>query len=106
MVGDLTNQSDTDQKLINMYAYQAQRLKASYRREVLQCMLEYDEDFDTPWERSMDSLLEEWEDHMILGGNLMFGLISFDRSANIDFDNAEEGKDFWYFAQKAFNAIA
>ena len=93
MVGDYTSSSDP-----KMYAYQAQKLHQGNREKVLQCLLAYDAERGTPWNRTLKSLCTEWEGHH------MFAWAS-DRAQNIDFNNAEEGKGIPYFIWKALNAV-
>ena len=93
MVGDYTNSNNP-----NMYAYRADLTKTQYRESILKCLLEYDNDFDTPWNRSISSLMVEWKEHKRYAW-------ASDRAKNVDFDNAEEGKGFLYYAKKAINAV-
>ena len=89
LVGDFTNQDNPC-----MYAYQAQKVNSRYRENILDCLLQYDTDFNTDWDRTKKSLMTEWKGHH------SFQL--FSKSAqNIDFDNAEEGKSYWYYTKKA-----
>ena len=89
MVGDFTSGSNP-----NMYAYQAYLVDAENRVSILNCLLEYDQYHNTPWERTEESLLLEWQMHHVFA--------AFDVSAqNVDFDNNEEGKDEIYYIQKA-----
>ena len=93
MVGDFTNSSNP-----NMYAYRADLTKPQYREAILLCLLEYDEDFDTSWDRTLDSLLIEWREHK------RYAWASA-RAKNVDFDNDEEGKGFVDFLEKAIDAV-
>ena len=79
-----------------MYTYQAQKVKKEYRDEIVDIMLKYDDDFDTKWDRTKDSLIIEWEEHhryRLLGGA---------SAKNIDFNNGEEGFSRKDYAKKAF----
>ncbi len=79
----------------NMYAYQAQNTYDRCHSSILKCLLQYDADFDTPWDRSLSSLLGEWTAHNIFA--------PFDKSAqDVDFDNAEEDYDFFDYCDKAW----
>lgn len=90
IVGDYT-QSDNP----NMYAYQAHKVDSTHHESIINCLLEYDSDYGTNWERTKESLKTEWVWH---------NNFSFERSAqNIDFDNAEEGKTGWYYINKALS---
>lgn len=77
-----------------VHAYQAYLVDAENRVSILNCLLEYDQYHNTPWERTEESLLLEWQMHHVFA--------AFDVSAqNVDFDNNEEGKDEIYYIQKA-----
>ena len=95
LVGDFTNQDNP-----TMYAYQAQKVNSYYRENILDCMLQYDEDFNTGWNRTKDSLMTEWRAHMLLGGKL-----GVKRSQNVEFDKNEEGKGYKYYFKKAWDSI-
>ena len=73
----------------------ADELNPNCRKVVIQAMKEYDKDYNTPWERTADSLLTEWEEHM------RYKRFS-DSARHVDFDNSDEGHGFWYFFKKAF----
>ena len=91
LIADLTNQQNP-----NLMAYQAQKVKSKYRDDIIDIMLQYDKDYDTNWERTKKSLQDEWKAHKAYA--------LFAKSAqDVDFDNAEEGKGFWYFTEKALN---
>lgn len=88
-----------------LYAPQAHKTAWGVRTAMLECMRQYDDDFNTPWERSTPSLQVEYTMHQIF---------SFDRSAqDIDFDNKEEdftllhhlGKAIIRGTQKLWNLI-
>ena len=89
MVGDFTSGSNP-----NMYAYQAYLVDAENRVSILNCLLEYDQYHNTPWERTSTSLLIEWEEHDRFA-------FAHESAQNVDFDNNEEGKDEIYYIQKA-----
>ena len=93
LVGDYTVADNP-----NMYAYRADLINTRHRSSILKCLLEYDDDFHTAWDRTLDSLLIEWREHKRYA-------FASDRAKNVDFDNAEEGKNAWYYAQKAWNAF-
>ena len=65
--------------------------------EIIDCLQLYDEDFNTPWDRTDESLLTEWKEHHRYRFH--------ERAKNIDFDNAEEGEGFWYFLKKAIRGF-
>ena len=78
-----------------LYAYQAQKVTSNCRESIIQCLKQYDRDFNTPWDRSHTSLLTEWNSHMFF--------TPFDKSAqDIDFDNEEEGWTFIDYCRKAY----
>ncbi|MDD6817572.1 MAG: hypothetical protein PUD88_03240 [Prevotellaceae bacterium] len=78
-----------------MKLYDADKLtEQGIRKAILTCMLSYDADHDTPWDRELDELAVEW------GGHALF--FWADQSArDIDFDNAEANKSHFYFVKKA-----
>ena len=80
-----------------LYAYHAHKIKKSLRGSVIECFQMFDKDFSTPWERTDESLLTEWEGHH------KYRLA--DSARNIDFDNSEEGKPIGYYDQKAQSRI-
>ena len=90
MIGDFTDAMNP-----NMYAYQAHKISKKHREKIIKIMLQYDQDFDTPWNRTEDSLLLEWEEHHKYR-------IS-ESAKNIDFDNNEENFTRWDFFKKAWN---
>ena len=88
-------ETDYDNPVI--YAQQAQKVKKQYRASIIECFQRFDQDFNTPWDRTNESLLVEWQGHH---------KYRIAKSAqNIDFDNREEGKPADYYDQKAFNRI-
>ena len=93
MVGDYTSSSNP-----NMYAYAAHLVAKKHRGKIIDCLLEYDADFDTPWSRSRKSLLTEWREHK------RYAFASA-RAENVDFDNDEEGKGFGHFLKKAWDSF-
>ena len=93
LVGDWT-QSDNP----TIYAYQAQNVSAKHRKEIVDILFEYTADFDRNWNRTKASVMTEWEEHHRYA-------FASKRAQNIDFDEAEEGKEFWYYLQKAWNAF-
>ena len=97
---DLLVADYTDSSNPNMYAYQAQKLRIECRPKVINCLLQYDNDFNTSWNRTRKSLTVEWRAHMWFGGKL-----GVKRAQNIDFDNKEEGKNYKYFFKKAIDAL-
>lgn len=91
LVADLTHETNP-----TMYAYQAQKVSGSLHKLIAECLIQYDTDFDTSWQRTSSSLVTEWKAHNIFA--------PFDSSAqNVDFDNAEEGKKTGYYFKKAFD---
>ena len=90
LVADLTRGSNP-----TMYAHQAQKVFSLYRMSIIKCLKQYDNDFNTPWARSEQSLLTEWNSHHVFA--------AFDKSAqDIDFDNHEEGWTFKDYCKKAY----
>jgi hypothetical protein len=90
LILDLTSEENA-----NMYAYQAQKVNSIYRMKIIACLQQYDEDFNTSWNRTDDSLFTEWESHHFFS--------PFDKSAqDIEFDNAEEGWTFEDYLKKAY----
>lgn len=77
-----------------VHAYQAYLVDAENRVSILNCLLEYDQYHNTPWERTSTSLLIEWEEHDRFA-------FAHESTQNVDFDNAEEGKGRAYFWEKA-----
>ena len=77
-----------------MYAYQAQQTSVVAHGAIIEVMQQYDNDFNTPWERTDRSLHIEWNSHNLFA--------PFSASAqNIDFDNDEEGCGYIYYCWKA-----
>lgn len=77
-----------------MYAYQAQQTSVVAHGAIIEVMQQYDNDFNTPWERTDRSLHIEWNSHNLFA--------PFSASAqNIDFDNEEEGCGYIYYCWKA-----
>ncbi len=91
VIGDFTNYDNP-----NMYAHQAHLVSSENRAAIIEVMLQYDKDMDTPWERTRSSLELEWRKHD------EYSPFSID-AKNIDFDNGEEGKTGWYYDQKALH---
>ena len=80
-----------------IYAYRADKIKKNCRSQIIECFQEFDQDFDTDWNRTDESLLIEWEGHHIY---------RIAKSAkNIDFDNNEEGMPLDYYHKKAWLRI-
>ncbi len=92
LIGDFTNQNNP-----TLYAYQAHKINNNAHDEIVDIMLKYDETHNTDWERTKESLLIEWREHN------RYSWASA-RAQNVDFDNNEEGKGFWYFLEKAIDA--
>ena len=93
---DLLILDETSGSNPSMYALQAQHIWLRNRRYVIKCMQQYDEDYQTAWDRSDSSLDTEWIAHNACA--------PLDKSAqNIDFDNGEEGFTLWNYFQKAVN---
>lgn len=70
--------------------------KSDEQTEILEYLLDYNSSNPSAeaWVRTVDSMLIEWDAHND------FAL--FDDSAkHTDFDNAEEGKSYWYYVGKA-----
>ena len=67
-----------------------------YRKNIIKCLQQYDQDFSTPWNRTDASLYTEWDAHNIFS--------PFDRSAqDVDFDNREENCGYLHYVSKAWN---
>ena len=78
----------------NLQALNAHKVNKQNRDDIIDVMLQYDEDFNTPWDRSKESLKVEWKAHHKYS--------AFSQSArDIDFDNNDEGKNKAYFNKKA-----
>ena len=93
---DLMVLDETNGPNESMFAYQAQHVNLTYHSHIIACMKQYDADFNTPWDRSEQSLLVEWRSHNLFA--------PFDKSAqDVDFDNPEEGFNFWDYVNKAYN---
>ena len=92
LIADLTNESNP-----TMFAYQAHKIDSKHRKQIIKIMQKYDEDFNTNWERTDDSLLIEWKEHHKYS-------FFHERAQNIDFDNKEEGRTERYFFMKAVRA--
>lgn len=95
LVADLPNTEN-----ITLYAYQAQYIPRKSYSNIADVMLTYSKDYNRDWGRTNSSLVSEWLSHMVLGG-----ILGIERSANVDFDSQEEGKNFGYFVKKAFWAL-
>ena len=90
MVLDLTTEKNA-----TMLAYQAQHISPRSYRPIIKCLQAYDDDFNTRWGRSDDSLICEWYSHLVFS--------PFDKSAqDIDFDNKEEDFNFFDYCEKAW----
>ncbi len=89
LVGDFTSDDNP-----NMYVYQAQKLKKKHRESVCEALLKYDKEYNTPWDRTLESLLSEWKSHHFFSWAAA-------SAQNIDFDNKEEGMGFGHFLEKA-----
>ena len=78
----------------NMQVLSAHKIRKVCRESVLLCMLSYDADNNTAWNRQLDELMVEWEGHSWCS--------MFSQSArDIDFDNAEANMPIEYFYLKA-----
>ena len=85
---DRRNSSDPNIRLIGSY-----KIKSSkHKREIIKIMLLYNlaVPSDKKWNRTAQSLFEEWEFHNFA----YYCFIERDRTADCDFNNADEGKDF------------
>ena len=92
MVLDLTTNTNNP----NLLMRQAQKVGGKYRKNIIKCLQQYDQDFSTPWNRTDASLYTEWDAHNIFS--------PFDRSAqDVDFDNREENRGFFHYVSKAWN---
>ena len=87
----------TDSQNPTMYVQQAQNVGKQNRKYIITCLQEYDSDYNTAWNRTSDSLMTEWKEHHRYA-------FASPRAQNIDFDNNEEGKGFFYFFWKAVNS--
>ena len=78
----------------NLQALNAHKVNKQNRDDIIDVMRQYDEDFNTPWDRTKESLEIEWKAHHKYS--------AFSQSArDIDFDNNDEGKNKAYFNKKA-----
>lgn len=92
--GDLLVSDVSHEKNPDFLAFQAHRVGWGRYRAVIQCLMRYQEEFQTPVNRTPSSMLTEWRCHTL------FAL--FAREAqDVDFDNAEEGKSLLYYFAKA-----
>ena len=65
----------------------------SHQREIAQLMIDYNaaHPVDPAWSRTLDSIVNEWIFH-----NLAYAMMyKRERTGDCDFNNADEGKDFW-----------
>ena len=95
LVADIPGTENT-----TLYAYQAQYVTPRSYDEIAEIFRQYDADFGRGFNRSTESIVSEWHYHMLFGGSL-----GISRSANIDFDRDAEGADFWFYLEKAWNAV-
>lgn len=73
--------------------------KKKQQKKIIQLMQNYNELHPVlpAWSRTDESLLTEWKFH-----NIAYDLrIKRERTADTDFNNGDEGKDFWDFVEKA-----
>ena len=70
--------------------------KKKYRTEIAQIMLDYNAEnpVDPAWNRTVDSIVKEWKFHNVAH----FWGYQRERTADTDFNNADEGKGLWDFA--------
>ena len=92
MIGDFTDNNNP-----SLYAYQAQNIDKKHREDIVDIILQYDNDFDTPLDRTKESLITEWEGHHEVSAFSK-------RAQDIDFDNAEEDYNIWDYRKKAIDA--
>ena len=80
----------------NMQIQDSYRItKTKQQKEIAQIMLDYNTSnpVEPAWSRTLDSLVEEWELH-----NFAYSWgIKRNRTADCDFNNADEGMGFWDF---------
>ena len=93
MVGDYTEQSNS-----TLYLYQAQFVSSNSYSKIIDILFEYVSDNNRNWNRTKESVLTEWKEHKRYS-------FASTRAQNVDLDEAEEGKSFWYFLRKAVNAF-
>jgi hypothetical protein len=87
-------ETDGDERNAIMFAANAHKVKEKHRSDIIDCFLKFDEDFNTEWNRTKESLLIEWKGHH------KWRIAPSAR--HIDFDNAEEGMPLEYYNEKAW----
>lgn len=81
-----------------MLAYQAHRIAAIYRPQIIDILLDYTDNYtDCEWVRNAGDLMEEWIGHSWFSRRK--------RAQDIDFDSKEAGKSRLYFVKKALFAL-
>lgn len=93
MVGDFTDSTDP-----NIHVRDSYRCYAEVQRKaIVKVLLEYGNDYAPQWKRTEKSLNTEWTEHN------RYAAFS-ERAKHVDFNNAEEGKGFFYFLLKAIRS--
>lgn len=93
MVGDFIAQKDPNIQVRDSYLCTVE----PQTKAITAVLLEYAA--GTEWKRTQKSLIKEWKEHN------RYAIFS-DRARHVDFNNAEEGKGFFYFFGKAIkNAL-
>ena len=81
----------------NMVVYNSYKIRdTNQQKEIISILLDYEKASPSNWKRTSESMLTEWKWHN------KFALFS-DSAKHTDFDLAEEGKNGWYFIEKAWN---
>lgn len=87
---DYRNSNDPNMKVMQSY-----KIKKKYQKEIAQIMYNYNVEnpVSPEWNRTVDSMVKEWGFH-----NFAYNLgYKQDRTADTDFNNNDEGKNFWDF---------
>ena len=90
-VVDMRDSDDPNMKLLNSYQID----DSETQRQIARLMLQYNEVNPTgkAWKRTEDSIVDEWNLH-----NFAYSWrIKRERTADCDFNNADEGMGFWDF---------
>ena len=91
VIVDKRTLTDPNMQIIDSY----QITNTRQQKEIAQLMLDYNEanPVEPAWSRTLDSLVEEWKLHNFA---YSWGIKRY-RTADCDFNNADEGKGFWDF---------
>ncbi len=80
--------------------------KTKHQKEILNLMIEYNDSnpVDPTWDRTIDSMLIEWDAHNDgYKGRFFIGLLkenAAERLRHVDFDNASESLKYWDYLGK------